>query len=62
MKYVILNECSAPKNNNKENIYGDNNEIKRLEIVLENGITINNEDWNVQQLNRVARVYHQGSC
>ena len=37
---VILNQGCSQKYNNNENIHVDNNKIKTLKIVIENGITI----------------------
>ena len=41
---LILNQGCSQAYNNNENIHVDNNKIITLEIVLENGVMINNED------------------
>ena len=41
---LILNQTCSRKFNNNENIHVDNNKIKTLEIMQENGITVNSED------------------
>ena len=44
---LILNQRSSQRNNYNENIHGDNNKIRTLEIVRKKqGITVNSEDVN----------------